>query len=57
MSQTRNQISKETQAKFDELVKDPEFVKFAVFQFKPQTQGQKNLVGYAIHRHFQIKTN
>lgn len=53
MSQTKNQISPETQAKFDELVKDPEFVKFAIFKFKPKTQGQKNLVGHVIHLHFQ----
>jgi hypothetical protein len=57
MPQTKNQISKETQAKFNELVKDPEFVKFAAFQFRPQTEGQKNLVGYVIHRHFQLQNN
>ena len=55
MPQSTNQISKGTQDKFNELVKDPEFVKFAAFQFKPETEGQKNLVGYVIHRHFQLQ--
>jgi hypothetical protein len=57
MPQSKNQISKETQAKFDELVKDPEFIKFVVFEFKPQTQGQNNLIGYVLHHHFQLQNN
>jgi hypothetical protein len=57
MLQSANKISKETQDKLNELVKDPEFVKFAAFQFRPKTEGEKNLVGYVIHRHFQLQNN
>lgn len=55
MPQSKNHISEETRAKFEELMKDPEFVKFAAFQFKPKTEGEKNLVGYVIHRHIQLQ--